>query len=481
MMQTWELRAAFAVSLSTMYGTEVPAYDTLVEVASQVNADVLAARGVEAERLGSIERVTAERHGAIRVGTESEMRSVAVVFGALGMQPVGFYDLRDAAASAVPVISTAFRPIDADELARNPFRVFTSLLAVDDRRFFDEDLQARLTAFLAARQLFPDELLSLAERATASGGLPEDDAKRFLQLATDVFRLSDEPADREWYRTLEAISSVAADIGGVPSTHINHLTPRVLDIDQLYRRMNDRGITMIDDIQGPPRWDGPDVLLRQTSFKALAEPRRFWEADGTQTRESLRVRFGEVEARGIALTAAGRQVYDCAMVEIDRRLAEAPRSSRQEVGPQVWAEHFPRTEAELDKRGLAFFTYHPGASRPSGQAPSDLAALVSGGWLVPDPIVYEDFLPRSAAGIFQSNLSGAGTKDEELSGDGKDLAWMSGILGRLVAEPTELYAAQRDASLRAAEAALDLPAGVLQPAERAADAETSSVVGNSGR
>ena len=66
--------------------------------------------GESAERLGSISRVTAERHGAIRVGTPAELRQVAVVFAALGMHPVGFYDLRDAARSAVPVVSTAFRP-----------------------------------------------------------------------------------------------------------------------------------------------------------------------------------------------------------------------------------------------------------------------------------------------------------------------------------------------------------------------------------
>ncbi len=455
-MQTWELRAAFAVSLSAMYGTEVPAYDTLVEVASEVNGDVLAADGADAERLGSIQRVTAERHGAIRVGTEAEMSSVARVFGALGMHPVGFYDLRDASASAVPVVSTAFRPIDADELARNPFRVFTSLLAVDDRRFFDADLQERLTAFLATRELFPAELLDLADRATAAGGLSDGDAERFLQLATDVFRLSTEPVDRDWYRTLEAISSVAADIGGVPSTHINHLTPRVLDIDELYRRMSARGITMIDDIQGPPRWDGPDVLLRQTSFKALAEPRRFRSADGTLTEESLRVRFGEVEARGIALTAAGREIYDRAMVEIDERTARTG-ASRQDVGVQVWADHFPRTEAELERRGLGFFTYRVAAPRPSGEVPADLGTLLDGGWLIADPVVYEDFLPRSAAGIFQSNLSGAGTKDAELGGDGKDIDWMSGVVGRSVAEPTDLYAAQCDASLRAAETELGLP------------------------
>ena len=118
---SWELRAQFARSLSTMYGKEVPAYNTLVEVSTKVNEEYLRRHGAAAERLGSISRVTAERHGAIRVGSEREMSQVARVFAAFGMYPVGFYDLRDASSSAVPVVSTAFRPIDTAELAKNPF------------------------------------------------------------------------------------------------------------------------------------------------------------------------------------------------------------------------------------------------------------------------------------------------------------------------------------------------------------------------
>jgi uncharacterized glyoxalase superfamily metalloenzyme YdcJ len=287
-LEPWQLRAAFARSLSDMYGKEVPAYTTLLDVSHEVNADFAAKHGADAERLGSIARVTAERHGAIRVGTPTEMSQVARVFGAMGMRPVGFYDLRDASSSSVPVISTAFRPIEREELARNPFRVFTSMLVTADRRFFTADLERRLENFLAARTLFGPELLALADRAEAEGGLPEDQAAEFLRLATQAFELSDEPVDQAWYRELEAVSAVAADIGGIASTHINHLTPRVLDIDDLYARMEARGITMIDAIQGPPRWAGPDVLLRQTSFRALAEPRTFRTADGEIVRDAPR-------------------------------------------------------------------------------------------------------------------------------------------------------------------------------------------------
>ncbi|MCK9793208.1 VOC family protein [Isoptericola sp. 4D.3] len=407
-----------------MYGREVPAYTTLLEVSHDVNADVVRARGADAERLGSIDRVTAERHGAIRVGTPAELQQVARIFGAMGMHPVGFYDLRDASSSSVPVISTAFRPIDRAELARNPFRVFTSMLVPSDRRFFSADLQARLETFLDARTLFGPELLALADRAEADGGLAGDDAAEFLRLATAAFELGREPVDQAWYRELEAVSAVAADIGGVPSTHINHLTPRVLDIDDLYARMEARGITMIDAIQGPPLWEGPDVLLRQTSFRALAEPRTFRTPDGDVVQDSLRVRFGEVEARGIALTREGRARYDAAIAE--------------GATPEVWRRTFPDTEAGLVEQGLGWFTYEvtdDGAGAPVVRR---------------EPVVYEDFLPRSAAGIFQSNLTEEGSKDASQAGAERDADWMAGAVGRELHDPFDLYAAQVAASLAAA-------------------------------
>ncbi|WP_137724640.1 VOC family protein [Prescottella subtropica] len=412
MAEIHELRSRFAAALSRMYGREVPAYTTLVDVTEAVNTDFLAAHPDSAQRLGSIERVTTERHGAIRVGTPAEMHAVAVLFAGFGMYPVGFYDLREAT-PPVPVVSTAFRPIDPGELARNPFRVFTSMLTTADRRFFDADLGRRLEAFLTRRRLFPDVLLSLARRSADDGGLDESAAHRFVSLATAVFELSHEPVDLAWYRELEAVSAVAADIGGVSSTHINHLTPRVLDIDELYARMSARGITMIDRIQGPPRLSGPAVLLRQTSFRALAEPRTFALPDGSVVDGELRVRFGEVEARGIALTPAGRALYD--------ELTAADPSNTD----GLWDSRFPASEELLERDGLAYFTYHGG---------------------VREPIVYEDFLPASAAGIFRSNLEADGAVADGVAGAVYDAGTLAGAIRREVHDPYELYRLQQERS-----------------------------------
>jgi len=400
---TWQLRARFAAGLSAMYAGGVSAYATLIEVSGQVNSDYVA-RHSGAERLGSPQRVTAERHGAIRVGNPAELAAVADLFAAFGMLPVGYYDLRSAK-SPIPVVSTAFRPIDADELARNPFRVFTSMLATRDPRYFDTGLRSRVETFLARRQLFDPALLARARIIAADGGCDADEAQAFVAAAVAAFALSREPIKKSWYDELSRVSAVAADIAGVSSTHINHLTPRVLDIDDLYRRMTERGITMIDAIEGPPRTDGPAVLLRQTSFRALAQPCLFRGRDGTLTPGSLRVRFGEVEARGVALTPRGRERYDAAMAAPDPA--------------QVWNHYFPSTDKEMAAEGLAYYR---------GGDPSA-------------PIVYEDFLPASAAGIFRSNLDRDTHTGDSTDDSGYDIDWLAGAIGRDIFDPYALYEA----------------------------------------
>jgi uncharacterized glyoxalase superfamily metalloenzyme YdcJ len=76
------------------------------------------------------------------------------------------------------------------------------------------------------------------------------------------------------------------------------------------------------------------------------------------------------------------------------------------------------------------------------------------GVLRPDPIVYEDFLPRSAAGIFASNLTESGSMDADQGGAERDADWMSDRIGLPVNTPEEIYAEEAAASVRAAEQVL---------------------------
>lgn len=75
-----------------MYKTEVPLYGQLVDIVRSVDNCILAARGQSVDDLPK--RHHLERHGAIRLGTQHEMRMISRLFGIMGMYPVGYYDLK---------------------------------------------------------------------------------------------------------------------------------------------------------------------------------------------------------------------------------------------------------------------------------------------------------------------------------------------------------------------------------------------------
>jgi uncharacterized glyoxalase superfamily metalloenzyme YdcJ len=178
---------------------------------------------------------------------------------------------------------------------------------------------------------------------------------------------------------------------------------------------------------------------------------------------TLRVRFGEVEARGVALTPAGRDRYDAMVAEVDQALAADPTARRDEVTREVWRRRLPSTETELAAADLAYFRYRIAEQPPTGaRPPHELAAMVARGWVELEPIVYEDFLPRSAAGIFQSNLTSGGSKDSSQESAPRDRAWMSDALDREVLDPMTLYDAQRRRSLQDVVARLGRSAGLVR-------------------
>lgn len=400
-----EIRTQFSRAMSDMYRAEVPKYGTLMELVGEVNARALDRDPRLKEQLaraGELDRIDIERHGAIRLGTSTELATIRRVFAVMGMVPVGYYDL---SAAGVPVHSTAFRPVDDVALARNPFRVFTSLLRLD--LIADAALRAEARTILDRRCIFTDGALRLVEKAEAAGGLGSADADAFVTEALDTFRWHGEATvDADTYRRLSAVHRLIADVVCFKGPHINHLTPRTLDIDAVQAGMPRRGIAAKAVVEGPPSRRVP-ILLRQTSFKALEEPIAFKGQEGDEVGTHA-ARFGEIEQRGLALTREGRALYDHLLAsardgdgagdDYDARLARA-------------FEAFPDTHDEIRRRNLGFFLYSvtpkglSNAGARLGTVP--LAELVEAGHVAADPIVYEDFLPVSAAGIFQSNLGGA--------------------------------------------------------------------------
>jgi uncharacterized glyoxalase superfamily metalloenzyme YdcJ len=65
---------------------------------------------------------------------------------------------------------------------------------------------------------------------------------------------------------------------------------------------------------------------------------------------------------------------------------------------------FPDSWTALRKDQLAYFKYELTFQAVGPRTSRSLDELVSDGVVTAIPIVYEDFLPASAAGIFQSNL-----------------------------------------------------------------------------
>ncbi|KPQ30860.1 MULTISPECIES: 2-oxoadipate dioxygenase/decarboxylase HglS [unclassified Halomonas] len=445
-----DIRDQFSKAMSAMYQQEVPQYSALLSLVASVNEEVLAASPALRDTLvanNDLARISVERHGAIRVGTAEELSMLRRMFAVMGMQPVGYYDL---AAAGVPVHSTAFRPVDDAALSRNPFRVFTSLLRLE--LIDDPALREQASKILDARHIVTPQAEALIERFERQGGLTAEQAEQFVHQALETFRWHEQATvDLATYQRLQQEHRLIADVVCFKGPHINHLTPRTLDIDEVQRRMPQVGIDPKAIIEGPPRRRCP-ILLRQTSFKALEEPISF--ADAAQGHHTAR--FGEIEQRGIALTHKGRALYDRLLG--DAKSATVADNDTHQTRLSAVFEAFPDDDATLRREGLAFFHYHaaPGAKVAGSIDTSDVEALLEQGALTISPMIYEDFLPVSAAGIFQSNLG-----DKGHSGYARDAnqRQFEQALGVPVIDEVALYAKRQQASLEQALAQLAGNAG----------------------
>ncbi|KAH8883292.1 DUF1338-domain-containing protein [Thozetella sp. PMI_491] len=415
------LRAMFASALSNMYQREVPQYGTLLELVSDVNQ-----RQSQQNDYGPGSRIEVERHGAIRLGTASELHTMRRLFSVMGMQPVGYYDLTVA---GLPVHATCFRPLSRESLAVNPFRVFTSLLRLE--LIQDDTLRARATEILAARQIFTPRCIEMIGELESCRSMPAEVAKEFLAEALETFRWHKaSTVDMTTYRALQAEHPLIADVVCFKGPHINHLTPRVLDIEAAQAEMQKRGLQAKQEIEGPPPMQNL-VLLRQTSFLALEEEIDF--SDGAEKGGRHKARFGEIEQRGIALTPKGRHLYDDLIARF-RSITSVGHPTQEAL--RECFRNLPDDLNTLRRERLAYFTYSLVQPATEMDVPGSADALVDAGILAFKPITYEDFLPVSAAGIFHSNLGSHGISTSLAS---PDQASFERALGSSVMNEFELY------------------------------------------
>ncbi|KTD31033.1 hypothetical protein Lmor_3140 [Legionella moravica] len=457
------IRTLFSRAMSDMYRKEVPQYGTLLQIVDEVNTATLAAHPellAALKKNDDLERISEERHGAIRLGTAAELHTMRELFAVMGMYPVGYYDLSIA---GIPVHATAFRPVTDIDLKKNPFRVFTSLLRIE----LIDDPKIRLMAenILASRSIFTPRVRELIAINADNGGLSRIQAQEFVHEALETFRWHDKATTSlEQHHILETIHPLIADIVCFKGPHINHLTPRTLDITAIQKKMHELGLNPKAIIEGPPERNVP-ILLRQTSFKALEEAIYFPTKDGGEVKGTHKARFGEIEQRGIALTPKGRALYEHLLNQVRFNIIPALDGSNAAEYYQVLHDQFlafPDSLHELMSQGLVYLEYHAtekGILHAGTLTNKTVNELISDGSLECTPIIYEDFLPISAAGIFTSNL---GDNTPQLVLTPGNQREFEEALGIPIREPFDLYAMREHDSLITALNKIGLPPTTLQ-------------------
>jgi uncharacterized glyoxalase superfamily metalloenzyme YdcJ len=426
----YDIRKMLAEKASERFGSEVPEYVGFTEIVKKSNQEYLE-KNPNAE-IDSEHRVLAEKHGAIRTGTAYELETVARAFAVLGCFPCGFYDMTQLQKNALPIMGTAFRPID-DSIDKSAFRMFCSYLHPD---YVTEDIKELVEGQLSSRGLgnkkFSKEFLDLIDKYEKNGGLTIEQAEKFTNEFVKTLEFNkDRAIDFKAYKNLRLKNDVFADIVCL-GININHLTPRAYDIEDALNKLIELGIPVKEGgMEGPPiRKSAEPIQLNQTSRKAPGEyiivsntPEdniKFKELIKTvyklesQENESVesylervekalnehkyvaiqhKARFGEIESRGIALTEKGIESYT------------------QHLEEKRFKNDFPKTKQELFEKGYIHFTYEIINENYIGSAKS-LDELLKLGVIKIKPQTYDDFLAQSAAGIFGSNLS-LGSKGSE--------------------------------------------------------------------
>lgn len=296
------------------------------------------------------------------------------------------------------------------------------------------------TEILSKRNIFTPRCIELIELFEAKGALSEAAAQEFIKEALETFRWhKTSTVDLKTYKALRATHPLIADVVCFKGPHINHLTPRVLDIEAAQIEMRRYGLDAKDAIEGPPPRTCP-ILLRQTSFLALDEAIDF--SEGAETGGSHKARFGEIEQRGMALTPKGRRLYDDLIHEWRRDSVDASPEVKEKILAKVF-KRFPDDVKSLKEQDLAYFSYKLTGSA-SKVSSTDMDALIDAGHVQLEPITYEDFLPVSAAGIFHSNLGNDGGMDHAATAD--QASFEKG-LGCGVNKEFELYRKMQEASI----------------------------------
>ncbi|PIR39557.1 MAG: DUF1338 domain-containing protein [Alphaproteobacteria bacterium CG11_big_fil_rev_8_21_14_0_20_39_49] len=420
------IRARFEKSLSQMFSNEVEAYSKTLPIVREINLEYRQEHNIVTD-----EPLAEEHHGAIRVASKQEFRQIVALFNVMGMKPVGYYNLHEAA--KLPIHSTAFRDVSEDGLKENRFRVFASLLI---KEAVPKELLPIVDSAIARRDILSDGAKKMIDINKSQGSLTDKQADIFVAEAIKTFRREEEAVvSKSDYEKLLKANSVMADAVSFQKPHLNHMTLKVHDIDILHKRLQENAMETIPAVQGPPKMEVPP-FLRQVSIVAQEEKYKFPDGKGGYEEGLHRARFGEYETKdGIALTPKGRALYDEALQATMKEVSDKDEKY-QEVLQRNFSK-FPKTKEEYRRQELAYFKYFPNKDY-KGEKPKDWNDAVAKGAVGYKGVLYQDFLPVSAAGIFKSNTKEGGFIDSEETKGSKES--FEKDIGTKVFDPYELYA-----------------------------------------
>jgi len=416
------IREKIVAAILASFRQSMPIYADMMAVAQDINN---AAGPDEADRLGRI------MHAAIRCASPQELQTISDILGLMGCEPVNYYDLRE----KVSVQSTAFRPTCPQDIQRNGFRLFCSMLSID---CIDESDRPFVESIIKRRDLFSDDLCELIAKGKHQGGLDQQQTEEFVAACVHLFiRPETAMVSLDEYEQLRAINKVAAQVLITNSLAFNHLTPSVASVPEAHQRMLQRGIETIPVWQGPV---GKDVVLRQTSCLAPPVKLKFPTAGDSFVEADYQETFVEFEERLTAPTTKGRQWFE-------ELFAQGKQQLSLRESDDGYAEHyyevmraalepFPSDPIECWQHGLAYFTFECEEENIEGD--QTFEQLVAGGVIQLVPQKYEDFFGPAATNIFNSNIGlddvsnvGIATADSQSS--------FEAMLGRPVVSMYDYY------------------------------------------
>lgn len=357
---------------------------------------------------------------------------------------------------------------DADALiAEGVNRIFKWTARARDHELYEELCHAgfKIAADIACfeshhlNHLTPNTFCMDLYTAAMKFCLGEMDAATFTQRATHALHRLLQRADRDWMRLHFKHADRAAlgeDSGNaiadeIIRTNAGKLLARLQQNDLALTQLKHSGFK--DFTEGPSE-DTP-VLLRQDAYKALTEPVKFRNADGSVVDAVHTARFGEIEQRFYATTPKGRALYDRCLAEADAAREKNPGLAKKDFAAYeaMYAKPFapfPKTLPDLLRQGLVHGRYTATAAGLAAKdkiATGDLWELIERGWVDYEGLRYEDFLPVSAAGIFASNLNQYGTKATAAHRPVYTQTHLEGILGRAIVDANITYAGLEAESL----------------------------------